>query len=317
MSILGLPVIADALARLAQRVPGPRVAAEVSFTELPARTETISIPTRHGDLRAVVYWPADTGWLPAVYLNFHGGGFVLRHPEQDDPLCRYLAATAGVAVVNVDYDVAPEHRFPVPVEEAYDAVAWAADADRAWDGTRLCVGGQSAGGALAAGAARLALELGGPAIALQVLHYAPLDLVTPARNKRMARKSVVEMSDAEIFDACYVPTPEAKRDRLASPAWGPNSDVLTGIAPAFVITCEVDQLHDEGVCYASRLAAAGALRAHLDLEGAGHGYNVSGRDRALVERGYALIAQHVSDATACTPVLLLSIRPTGVRSWSG
>jgi acetyl esterase len=315
MSILGLPLIADALARLAQRVPGPRVAAEVSFTELPARTETISVPTRHGDLRAVVYWPTDTGWPPAVYLNFHGGGFVLRHPEQDDPLCRYLAAAAGVAVVNVDYDVAPEHRFPVPVEEAYDAVAWAADADRAWDGARLCVGGQSAGGALAAGAARLALELGGPAIALQVLHYAPLDLVTPARNKRMARKSVVEMSDAEIFDACYVPTPEAKRDRLASPAWGPNSDVLTGIAPAFVITCEVDQLHDEGVCYATRLAAAGALRAHLDLQGAEHGYNVSGRDRALVERGYALIARHVSDATACTPVLLLSSRPGSVRSW--
>jgi acetyl esterase/lipase len=278
----------------------------VSFTELPARTEAISIPTRHGNLPAVVYWPPDTGRRPPVYVNFHGGGFVLRHPEQDDPLCRYLAATAGVAVINVDYDVAPEHRFPVPVEEAYDAVAWAADAPQEWDGTRLCVGGQSAGGALAAGAARLALELGGPAIALQVLHYPPLDLVTPARNKRIARKSVVELSDAEVFDACYVPSSAAKRDRLASPAWGRNSDTLTGIAPAFVITCEVDQLHDEGVCYASRLAAAGALRGHLDLRGAEHAYNVVGRDRALVEYGYALIAKHVTDATAClrTAVLL-------------
>ena len=239
--------------------------------------------------------------LPPVYRNLHGGGFVIRHPEQDDPLCRYLAANAGVAVVNVDYDVAPSHRFPDPVEEAYDAVAWAADAPQAWDGTRLCVGGQSAGGALAAGAARLALELGGPEIALQVLHYPPLDLVTPARNKRVARKSVVEQSDAEIFDACYVPSAESKRDRLASPAWGRNSDTLTGIAPAFVITCEVDQLHDEGVCYASRLAAAGALRGHLDLKGAEHGYNVSGRNRALVEYGYALIARHVTEATARTP----------------
>src|SRR6266700_4312424 len=98
MSILGMPLIADTLALLIQRGPGPRLAAEVSFAELPARTETVTIPTRHGDIRAVVYWPRASGDLVPVYLNFHGGGFVVRHPEQDDPLCRYLAAYGGVAV---------------------------------------------------------------------------------------------------------------------------------------------------------------------------------------------------------------------------
>src|ERR1700728_1492680 len=136
MSILGTPVVADTIARLAQFAPGPRLAAAVSFAELPARTEAVTVPTRHGDLPAVVYWPADLGAPVPVYVNFHGGGFVMRHPEQDDPLCRYLAAYAGVAVVNVDYDVAPRYRFPVALEEAYDAVTWAAGPGRGWDGTR-------------------------------------------------------------------------------------------------------------------------------------------------------------------------------------
>jgi acetyl esterase/lipase len=297
MSLVGTRPIASALARLAQRGPGPRVAPEVSFADLPARTETVTIPTRHGAVTARVYWPEAGEERPPAYVNFHGGGFVIRHPEQDDPLCRYLAATAGVAVLNVDYDVAPAHRFPHPVEEAYDAVSWAADPQRPWDGSRLCVGGQSAGGSLAAAAARLALELGGPGIALQVLHYPPLDLATPVRHKRAAGESAALLPLAEVFDAAYAPSPAAKRDRLASPAWGPNADGINGIAPALVITCGIDRLHDEGVVYAGRLTTAGALREHLDLPGVPHGYTLTSRNRGLVERSYALIAKHVIAAT--------------------
>jgi acetyl esterase len=299
MSLLGTPLIASALARLAQGGPAPRIPAEISFAEVPARTETISIPTRHGLVQAVVYWPDVPAGDPdpPVYVNFHGGGFVIRHPEQDDPLCRYLAAAAGVAVINVDYDVAPQHRFPDPVEEAYDVARWAACPGRRWDGARLCVGGQSAGGALAAGAARLALELGDPQIALQVLHYPPLDLATPVGRKRAAGTSATSVPLAEVFDAAYAPRPAAKRDRLASPAWGPNGDDINGIAPALVITCGVDRLHDEGAVYADRLAAAGALREYHDLPGVDHAYNLRTTDRALVERSYALIAKHVTAAT--------------------
>ncbi|HEY3878102.1 MAG TPA: alpha/beta hydrolase fold domain-containing protein [Trebonia sp.] len=298
MSLLGTPLVASALARLAQRGPAPRVAAQNSFADLPARTETATIPTRHGDVQAVVYWPAaDAAGPPPVYVNFHGGGFVIRHPEQDDPLCRYLAASAGAAVVNVDYDVAPQHRFPKPVEEAYDAVRWAAGQEHPWDGARLCVGGQSAGGALAAGAARLALEAGGPAIALQVLHYPPLDLATPGRHKRAAGEPVINVPLAEVFDAAYAPSAAAKRNRLASPAWGSNGDWIAGIAPALVITCGIDRLHDEGVVYADRLAAAGALREYLDLPGVDHGYNLTSSDHALVESTYAFISKHVIAAT--------------------
>jgi acetyl esterase len=303
MSILGTPLIADALARLLQQWPAPRLAPELAFAEVPARTEPVTIPTRHGDINAVVYWPEAPGDLPPVYVNFHGGGFVIRRPEQDDAFCRYLAAIAGVAVVNVDYDVAPRHRFPDPVEEAYDAVSWAAGPGHGWDGSRVCVGGQSAGGALAAGVARLALEQGGPVIALQVLHYAPLDLATPPRGKHVAGgHGPLSVPVESLFDAVYLPSREARRDRLASPAWGPNGDGIAGIAPAFVITCEADRLHDEGVAYAGKLAVAGALRGHLDLAGTGHGYNLRGTDRALVEHSYALIARHVIAATSASTV---------------
>jgi len=298
MSMVGRTLIADPLARLLQRRPGPRLPHRLSFAELPARTETVTIPTRHGDIGAVVYWPEAGDDLAPVYVNFHGGGFVVRHPEQDDPLCRYLAAHAGVAVVNVDYDVAPEHRFPEPVEQAYDAVRWAAGPGHGWDGSRLCVGGQSAGGSLAAAVARLALEQGGPAIALQVLHYAVLDLATSPRDKHASGQLVTTVALGRLFDAVYFPSPEASRDRLASPAWGANAEGIAGIAPALVITCEADRLHDEGVAYASKLAAVDALHGHLDLPGTGHGYNLRVKDRALVESSYARIAKHVIAATA-------------------
>ena len=194
--------------------------------------------------------------------------------------------------------MAPGHRFPTQIEEEYDAACWAAGPGHGWDGARLCVGGQSAGGALAAGAARLALEQDGPALALQVLHYALLDLATPNRDKHYAGEPLISLPVEKVFDAAYLPSAAARLDRLASPAWGPNAEGIAGIAPALVITCELDQLHDEGVAYAGSLAAVGALREHLDLMGTSHGYDQYVKDRALVEGSYAVIAKHVIAATA-------------------
>jgi len=276
--------------------PVGRVDPSVDYANLPVTTEDITVPTRHGDVAARVHRPADAVPSAPVYVNFHGGGYVFRHPEQDDPLCRYLAVHAGVVVVNVDYDVAPQVRFPVPVEEAYDAVVWAADPARPWDGTRLCVGGQSAGGGLAAAVARLSLERGGPAIALQVLHYPPLDLVTPGDQKHAAGRSIISVPMTQIFDTVYVPRAADRRDRLASPAWGSNAEGIEGIAPALVITCELDRLHDEGVRYAEALEAAGALREHVDLAGQDHGYNGLRADVVVVDRAYAVIAGWVREA---------------------
>jgi acetyl esterase len=293
MSILSLQFVADRIARSMARAPMP-VAPELTFPEIAGRVSALAIPTRHGDVGCTLYLPPARTMNPPVYVNMHGGGYVMRGAEQDDPLCRYLAAHAGVAVLNVDYDVAPDHRFPVAVEQVFDVVRWASEQSQDWDGKRLAVGGQSAGGALAAAAARLAFEQGAPAIALQVLHYPPLDLVTSAKHKRAATgKSVIAPWMGEVFDTAYVPDPAMRKDRLVSPVWGPNMTGLLGIAPALVITCANDRLRDEGVAFANALAEQGALAEHYEVANADHAYNLAGGTRMQVEAVYMLIAQHL------------------------
>ncbi|WAJ47583.1 alpha/beta hydrolase [Mycobacterium sp. Aquia_216] len=269
------------------------------FPELQGRTSSASIPTRHGPASATVYHPpADIG-RPAVYVNVHGGGFVVGHPEQDDPWCRYLAAHANVVVINPDYVLAPRHRFPAAPHQIYDIVCWAADPDRDWDGRRLCIGGQSAGGNLSAAAARLSLENSGPRIALQVLHYPPLDLVTPTRDKpsTAGSRAVMKPWMGEVFDTAYIPDPAQRRDRLASPAWGDNADRIDGIAPALIVTAEYDRLRDEARKYAEKLDAAGALAEYYEVAGVDHGYNIMSQAADVTRRTYARIAEHVARAT--------------------
>lgn len=297
--MLSAPVVADALARAFAVAVNPAPKAAVRFDEFRGETSDVTIPTRHGPVGATVYHPSADAAHPAVYVNVHGGGFVVGHPEQDDPWCRYLAANAGVVVVNPDYVLAPRHRFPAAVHQIYDVVCWAASAQRDWDGARLCVGGQSAGGNLSAAAARLAHENGGPHIALQVLHYAPLDLVTPTRDKpsTLGPRAVMKPWMGEVFDTAYIPDPAQRRDRLASPAWGDNADHITGIAPALVVTAEHDRLRDEARRYAEKLDAAGALAQYYEVAGVDHGYNIMSWAGDVTRRAYDHMVQHVVRAT--------------------
>jgi acetyl esterase len=234
-----------------------------------------------------------------VHVNFHGGGYVFGHPEQDDPLCRYLAAAAKVVVVNVDYLLAPEHPFPHAVEECFDIVRWVAvhGREQGWDGSRLSVGGQSAGGGLAAAVARQARDSADPRIAIQVLHYPPLDLVTDAATKpSRTKRPMISPWLAELFNTAYIPDPAHRSDPLASPAYGNNGDNLEGIAPALVITPELDRLHDEGAHYANRLQASGALVGQIDVPGADHAYNRLGGDIGTVKEIYDAIASAIAKA---------------------
>lgn len=297
MSLLSWQPIADAVARLFARTVNPAPRPQVRFPEIGGRPSTAVVPTRHGPATVTIYRPADAA-RPGVYVNVHGGGFVVGHPAQDDPWCRYLAAHAGVVVVNVDYVLAPAHRFPAPVEQVFDVIAWAAHPDREWDGTRLCVGGQSAGGNIAAAVSRMAWEAGGPRIALQVLHYAPLDLVTPARRKPtpLGRRAVLKPWMSDVFDTAYVPAVADRTHRLVSPAWGPNADGLTGIAPALVITAEYDRLRAEAVRYAAALREAGALVRHHDVSGVDHGYNIMSTATDVTRAMYDLMVAEVRAA---------------------
>ena len=185
MSILSRRPVADIVARIfaAKINAAIHPAGKPRFPEIESRTTDVRIETRHGAVAATIYHPPSAAGTPGVYVNAHGGGFVVGHREQDDAWCRFLAAHANVVVVDTDYALAPQKRFPTPVEHLYDVVRWASAPERDWDGTRLCVGGQSAGGNLSAAVSRMSLEKGGPAISLQILHYPPLDIVTPPSDK--------------------------------------------------------------------------------------------------------------------------------------
>ena len=306
MSVLQWQLVADSVARLFGATVDPAPKPGVRFPDIAGHTSTVSIPTRHGETTATVYRPEPVGdQKPPVYVNIHGGGFTVGHREQDDPWCRYLAARAGVVVVNTDYVLSPRHRFPAPVEQIYDVLRWASMPQRDWDGTRLCVGGQSAGGSLAAAASRLALENDGPPIALQVLHYAPLDLVTATKDKLspLGDAAVMRPWMSDVFDTAYIPDRRQRRDRLASPAWGNNGDDVQGIAPALVVTAEYDRLRAEAAAYAEKLDAVGALVAYHEVAGVDHGYNIMSETPeavAATRRTYDVIADHVARATATT-----------------
>jgi acetyl esterase/lipase len=308
MSLLARPAVAALAARTMQRLSvvmsrrssgaGSTASWLARLPEYTCATRELTIPTSFGPARAVLYLPSDDGGAPPpVHVNFHGGGYVMPQIELDDALCRCLAVEAGVAVLNVDYVVAPQHPFPAAPRQAFEVVRWAAEhgGEQGWDGGRLGVGGQSAGGGLAAAVARQALEEGGPSLALQVLHYPPLDLATPARDKRAAiAKPLLRPWMADVFDNSYIPDPKQRADRLASPANPADTADLTGIAPAFVVTAEYDLLKPEGVAYADRLRTAGALVGHHDVAGADHGYDTNDEGRA--REVYPLIAEHVRRA---------------------
>ncbi|WP_460071360.1 alpha/beta hydrolase fold domain-containing protein [Streptomyces sp. YKOK-I1] len=310
MSLLARPAVAtraaktmQGLTRLASRRsggPGSTAAWLARFPEYPRDASETTVPTSVAPAPVTVYLPpAGTAARPPVHVNFHGGGYVMSMPVMDDALCRFLAVEAGVVVVNVKYVVAPQHPFPAPTTQAYEVVRWVAGhgAEHGWDGARLTVGGQSAGGGLAAAVARQALEQGGPPIALQVLHYPPLDLATAARDKKAAvARPMLRPWMADVFDTSYVPDAKERADRLVSPAHPSDTADLRGIAPALVVTAEYDLLRAEAVRYAERLRSAGALVEHHEVAGADHGYDTNDDEKART--AYALMARHLRRATA-------------------
>lgn len=296
--------IAGAVARILQAGTqrGAKQMAAKARKRLPdytAATETIQIPTRFGPARAVVYRPDGASDSAPVHINLHGGGYVLTLTDNDDPVCRILAATSGSVVINVDYVVAPQHRFPDPPEQVHEIAEWVAEHgdEFGWDGQSLTIGGQSAGGGLAAAASRLAWERGGPRISLQALHYPPLDLALGVRNKRSPiAKPMLRPWMGDVFDTSYIPDVAQRTDRLASPAADTDTTDLSGIAPAVIVTAEHDILRDEAARYAERLDAVGALVELRDVPGVDHSYDAHRDD--LCEEIYRFLGDHIARAHA-------------------
>lgn len=237
------------------------------------RVENRTIPGPAGEIPVRIYWPTgnDDGPLPMLAF-FHGGGWVLCDLDTHDAICRALTNGAGCVTISVDYRLAPEHTFPAAPEDCYAATVWAAAhaTELHGDAARLAVGGDSAGGNLAAVVALMARERGGPALAFQMLIY-------PATDLRMNTPSIAEngagygLDTAEMiwFGNHYVRDDADKLNPLASPMLAPE---LGGLPPALVVTAEYDPLRDEGERYGERLRAAGVPVTIRRYDGMIHGF---------------------------------------------
>ncbi len=226
-----------------------------------ARIETLEVPTRDGTvLHARLVAPSHEA-LP-VLLYTHGGGFTIGSVATHDSLCRHLAHLAHCAVVSLDYRLAPEHSFPTAANDAWDALQWLAGQGSALglDTTRLAVGGDSAGGTLAAVSAIEARQAGLP-LALQLLFYPGTTghQDTPS-HKTFAHGFVLEEPHITYFFNHYVRSPADRDDWRFAPLY---ADDVEGVAPAWIGLAECDPLVDEGVMYADKLRLAGVS---VDLE---------------------------------------------------
>ncbi|MEV8068522.1 alpha/beta hydrolase [Streptomyces sp. NPDC085995] len=226
------------------------------------------------DIPVRVYRPIadrDAGPLP-VTLFLHGGGWVFGDLDTQDHIARTVAARSGTVVVSVDYRLAPEHRFPAAVEDAYTVLTRVAEnaAGFGGDAERIAVFGESAGGNLAAVLAQESVRRGGPRISVQVLAYPVLDRFddSPSMYENMTGP-VLSRSYLEWFWGAYLATPDQGADPRVSPG---RAEDLTGLPPAVIATAEHDPLRDQGERYARRLADAGVPVEHLPVEGAVHGF---------------------------------------------
>jgi acetyl esterase len=214
--------------------------------------------------------------LPAL-IYFHGGGWVIGDLDTHDGVCRLIANAARCAVISVDYRLAPEHKFPAAVNDAMTATQWisAHAGPLGIDASRLAVGGDSAGGNLAAVVALIARERGGPQLRFQLLLYPATDFVTSDDPQRERFEgfplNVVTMN---WFRDHYLRGAADYADWRASPLRALD---LSGLPPAYVLTVGFDPLHTEGALYARRLEEAGVSVRHRHVERQMHGFLTMGK----------------------------------------
>ena len=261
-----------------ETTPQERRAAMIAATTNPAfpkhplhHVSDRVIPGPAGDIPVRVFRPSDATGLPLL-LWFHGGGWVTGNLDTHDQVCRKLSDEAGVVVVSVDYRLAPEAKFPAAADDCLAAYEWAlAHADEVGaDSARIAIGGDSAGGNLAAVVALDARERGLPQPRLQLLVYPVADYeLDSAAMIENAKGYFLEAETMVWFYELYARTPAD----FAHPRFSPvRAADHSGLCRAVVITAEYDPLRDQGEVYAARLRSAGVATEHVRAEGLIHGF---------------------------------------------
>src|SRR5271154_863980 len=243
------------------------------------KVQPLAIPAAHGAIPARIYTPKTlrkTGGLSPGLGFFHGGGWGIGDLETHDVVCRKLAAEGELIVISVDYRLAPEHKFPAAVDDAITSTKWiAANSGKLGiDASRLMVGGDSAGGNLAAVVSLAARDGNGPKIAGQVLIYPATDFSMKHPSHREPETSILlTHSVIRWFSNHYLGDADIN-DWRASPA---RAKTLAGLPPAYVLTAGADPLRDEGEEYAKRLEQAGVAVTYRTFPGQFHGFFTMGK----------------------------------------
>ena len=234
--------------------------------------EDREIPGPQGQIPVRIYTPEGKAPFP-VLVFFHGGGWVIGNIESHDTVCRSLTNMANCITVSVDYRLAPEHKFPAAPEDCYAATQWVAANAATFNGdtSRIAVGGDSAGGNLAAVVALMARDRGGPSLVYQLLIYPATDYYLPgtASIEENAEGYLLTKDDMIWFLNHYLSGEEDTKHPYAFPLKAEN---LSGLAPAMVITAEFDPLRDEGEMYAFQMQKAGVTVTSRRYHGTIHGF---------------------------------------------
>jgi acetyl esterase len=236
----------------------------------PAAIEDHQVPVDGGEIWLRCYRPDGAGPFP-VHVYLHGGGFWLGSIEGSDTACREICAASGALVVSVGYRLAPEHSFPVPAEDCYAALCWVADhaTQLGGDAGTISVGGESAGGNLAAVVALMARDRRGPELALQMLSIAVTDLTGSQPSvEALGAGYLLSRAGMRTMREHYLGDAVDPRHPYVSPLFAPD---LAGLPPALVVTMEFDPHRDEAEAYARRLIEAGVLTVQRRFLGHVHG----------------------------------------------
>lgn len=246
---------------------------QVGEPELVGKIENRIIPGPGGEIPIRVYYPKDAQTSYAGLVYYHGGGWVLGNLDSHDAVCRSLTNLANCVTISVDYRLAPENKFPAAVEDAYASVQYVYEHAEEFqvDRARIAVGGDSAGGNLAAVVTHLAKEKSVPEICYQVLLYPSTGAGAPltASRKENAEGYMLTGGMMDWFYKCYVNNEVDKNNPLLTPMFFED---FTGLPPAIVITAEFDPLRDEGEQYADKLKEAGVAVECIRYDGTIHGF---------------------------------------------
>ncbi len=287
---------------MSKPITTPKKDIQKSFNGFITKPKTLLVPTRHGKISTLIYKPKTTKNYSGVYYNIHGGGYIMRYAEQDNIICNYIAETLNCVVVSPEYDTAPQHRFPIPPNQCYDVYQWITTNKKILDvdpNATICIGGQSAGGAMSIGICMRAFNDKIEQPQLLIVNYPPLNLSIPYTQKPSPlKKPLISEAFQDMINHMYVTSKKDFTNPLISPAF---YDDLSSLPKTLIISAEYDVLKMEAKNFAERLKANHIAHTYKEISEVDHFYTHAGSPDKLKECLDTMVT-HLKEAYTLKPV---------------